>query len=183
MRENGILILAVALAGCATTPAASDPADSFLARLSALCGRSFAGTLVTQDAADADMAGKALVIRAGPCERDEVRIAFDVGDDRSRTWIVTRTREGLRLKHRHLLADGSEDRVSQYGGDSASPGSAARQAFPADGYSRAMFTREGRAVSITNVWAFDLVPGTTLTYELARPGRLFRVRFDLTRPL
>jgi hypothetical protein len=37
-------------------------------------------------------------------------------------------------------------------------------------------------VSNTNVWSLEQTP-ETFTYELARPGRLFRVAFDLTRPL
>ena len=45
-----------------------------------------------------------------------------------------------------------------------------------------MFVREKREVSLTNVWAFEIAPGATLTYELARPGRLFRVTFDLSKP-
>jgi hypothetical protein len=46
-----------------------------------------------------------------------------------------------------------------------------------------MFTKEGRTVSNTNVWAFEIAPGQTLTYELARPNRLFRVAFDVANPV
>lgn len=179
-----IAALALSLAACATTPpVAADPADAFFARMKTLCGKTFAGRLANDDPADADFAGKALVARGVGCDDDEVRVAFDVGEDRSRTWIITRTPAGLRLKHRHLLKDGSVDPVSNYGGDTAAPGTPARQEFPADAESKAMFMREGRAVSLTNVWAFEVEPGVALTYELARPGRLFRVTFDLSKPL
>lgn len=178
----------LALLGCTTpqTPPAA-PADAFLAGLKTLCGRTVSGRLVTSDPADAAFAGKALVARSVGCTDDEVRIAFDVGEDRSRTWIVTRTATGLRLKHRHLLKDGSVDPVSNYGGDTVAAGTAQRQEFPVDAESRAMFAREGRSVSNTNVWAFEIAPGAALTYELARPaesgkpGRLFRVTFDLSK--
>jgi hypothetical protein len=46
-----------------------------------------------------------------------------------------------------------------------------------------MFTKEGRTVSNSNIWAFEIAPRQTLTYELARPNRLFRVAFDLANPV
>ena len=46
-----------------------------------------------------------------------------------------------------------------------------------------MFSREGRSVSNSNVWALEIVPQRHFVYELARAGRLFRVEFDLTRPV
>lgn len=170
-------------AGCATTAAAPiDPADAFFTRLKTTCGKTFAGRLVTNDPADSAFAGRPLVARGVGCTDSEIRIAFDVGEDRSRTWIVTRTPTGLRLKHRHLLKDGSVDPVSNYGGDTTASGSLGRQEFPADAESKAMFVREKREVSLTNVWAFEIEPKRTLTYELSRPGRLFRVTFDLNTP-
>ena len=178
-----ILMVAFGLASCTLLPLKSvAPTDAFFERLSTLCGKSFAGKLTTGDKSDASFAGADLQAHARECSNTEIRIAFDVGDDRSRTWIITRTDTGLRLKHRHMLKDGTEDPVSQYGGDTASAGTAFRQKFPVDDYSRAMFTKEGREVSNTNVWAFEVEPGRTLVYELARPGRLFRVTFDLANP-
>jgi len=36
--------------------------------------------------------------------------------------------------------------------------------------------------SNNNTWAMEIEPGEAFVYELSRPGgRLFRVRFDLTR--
>ena len=120
------------------------------------------------------------------CTADTIRIPFHVGEDRSRTWVITRTTTGLRLKHDHRHEDGSEDRVTQYGGDTAAPGTAERQTFPADAASIAMFTASGRAVSNSNIWAID-VGEQVFAYELRRPpgpgARFFRVEFDLTRPI
>jgi len=72
-----------------------------------------------------------------------------------------------------------------YGGDTATPGTAVRQEFPVDQHSIRMFEATGRSVSVVNVWAMEIEPGKQFLYELARPGqgRLFRVEFDLTRPL
>ena len=116
------------------------------------------------------------------CTRDTVRIPLHVGDDRSRTWVITRTATRLRLKHDHRHQDGSEDVLTQYGGDTVDAGSAARQEFPVDAESKALFTRENRQVSNTNTWAIEVEPGRVFVYELSRPGgRLFRVAFDLTQ--
>jgi hypothetical protein len=189
-RYRPFLLALLLPAACATTTPGSAPADAFLARLRPLCGQAFAGRIIadtpTPTAAD-PFAGKPLVMHVRECGPDTIRIPFHVGEDRSRTWVLTRTATGLRLKHDHRHADGSPDAVTMYGGDTVAPGSAARQAFPVDAQSRAMFTREGRTVSNTNVWAMEFAPmeGTPdrFVYELARPERLFRVEFDLTRPV
>jgi hypothetical protein len=89
----------------------------------------------------------------------------------------------LRLKHDHRHADGSEDALTQYGGDTAGPGSALRQSFPADAFSRDMFVRRNSPQSVPNVWAMEVEPGAVFAYELRRPGRFFRVEFDLTKPV
>ncbi|MDO9487169.1 MAG: hypothetical protein Q7J32_02265 [Sphingomonadaceae bacterium] len=177
-----LILTALLLAGCAPRTTVT-PQDQFFDRLSALCGKAFAGQVVTTDPADADFAGKPLVMHVRSCTPTELRIPFHVGDDRSRTWVITRQPAGLRLKHDHRHRDGSEDAVTQYGGDTAAVGTAARQEFPVDDVSKAMFTREGRSVSNTNVWAVEIEPGAAFVYELSRPNRLFRVRFDLTRPV
>ena len=182
-----VTLLPFALLGCATTPRAASPHDQFLTNLRTLCGKSFAGRVLVDVPASTGLnafAGHPLVMHVRDCATDVVRIPFHVGDDRSRTWIVTRTATGLRLKHDHRHADGSDDASTQYGGDTATAGSATRQQFPVDADSIVMFTRQDRAVSNTNRWAMEIEPGRFFVYELARPGgRLFRVAFDLTTPV
>lgn len=180
---NRILLAAPLLAGCAT-PLAPDPADGLFASLSGLCGRAFAGRVVSTDSADADMMGKPLVMHVRECSRDTVRIPFHVGADRSRTWVVTRTPSGLRLKHDHRHRDGSEDMLTQYGGDSRGPGRASTQHFPADAYSVALFRTKGNPASVANVWTMEIAPDRRIfAYQLSRPNRRFRVEFDLSRPV
>jgi hypothetical protein len=173
----------------AATPAASEapPAERFFEALRGLCGKRFAGVIVADQpppVADDPFTGRALEMHVRDCSAHEVRIPFAVGEDRSRTWIVTRTATGLRLKHDHRHADGTPDALTMYGGDTAVPGTAQRQSFPADAETLALFKAQDRSVSLTNVWALEMVEGRHFVYELARPtGRLFRVRFDLTTPL
>ncbi len=186
MKAAIALAATLLLSACQTASVSSDPADRFMAKLSSLCGKAFAGRVITNDAADADFAGKPLLMHVRECRADEIRIPFHVGDDRSRTWVVTRTASGLRLKHDHRHSDGTSDALTMYGGDSAPPGRDDRQTFPADAASIAMFTASGRAVSNSNIWAID-VGEQVFAYELRRPpgpgARFFRVEFDLTRPI
>jgi hypothetical protein len=105
-----------------------------------------------------------------------------VGENRSRTWVITRTATGLRLKHDHRHEDGSPDAQTQYGGDTVAAGSDTRQEFPADAYSRDLFIRGNIPQSATNVWAVEVTP-SFFAYELRRPSRFFRVDFDLSRPV
>jgi len=172
----------LAVGGCATPTAKAPP--SFFANLSALCGKAFEGRIASPPVeADASFAGKRLVMHVRECSADTIRIPFHVGDDRSRTWVVTRTTTGYRLKHGHRHADGSEDTVTQYGGDSVTPVTADRQEFPADTFTKALLMREGNAPGVANVWAVEVHRGRIFAYELRRPGRFFRVEFDLTRPV
>lgn len=177
------LVLPAMLLGCAATAREKAPSDRFFDRLSALCGKAFEGRIASPPVeADAAFAGRRLTMHVRDCAGGEIRIPFHVGEDRSRTWVVTRTGAGLRLKHDHRHSDGSEDRLSRYGGDSAGEGTARRQEFPADSFSKALFDREGIPASRANVWAMES-DGRAFAYELRRPGRFFRVEFDLTRPV
>lgn len=178
------LIALLLLAACATAPKQTSPQQAFFERLSSLCGQAFEGRVVSPPVpADASFAGKSLVMHVRDCSADEIRIPFHVGDDRSRTWVVSRMTTGLRLKHDHRHADGSEDVLTQYGGDTVEEGTAARQAFPVDQFSKDLFNRNDAAVSTTNVWALEVQPSRMFAYELRRPNRFFRVEFDLTRPV
>jgi len=176
-------LLAGLTAALLSTAAAAAPADDFLAALKPLCGKAFAGRIVTEEAPNSAFAGKPLVMHVRECDAQGVRIPFHVGDDRSRTWVVTRTGQGLRLKHDHRHEDGSEDKMTQYGGDTAAPGTAIRQEFPADAHSKTIFQRDGLNAAVDNVWAMEVQPGKLFAYELRRPGRFFRAEFDLTRPV
>ena len=162
---------------------ADNPQQVFFDRLRALCGNAYEGRVTTTDAADRDMAGQRLVMHVRSCTASEIRIPFQVGSDRSRTWVVTRTGQGLRLKHGHRHEDGRWDVRTNYGGDSDGPGSARRQTFPADQYSRDLFVREDIPASITNVWTLEIDPDRRFVYQLSRPNRRFRVEFDLRRPV
>ena len=175
---------ALLLTGCVTTPAPESSQAAYFARLSGLCGQAFVGRIASPPVeSDAAFAGKRLVMHVRECTADTIRIPFQVGEDRSRTWVITRTGTGLRLKHDHRHEDGSEDKVTQYGGDTVAAGTGARQDFPADAFTKELLIREGNTAGVDNVWAMEVHPGRIFAYELRRPNRYFRVEFDLARPV
>src|SRR5690554_52930 len=167
----------------------AEPADAFLAALASHCGQAFAGRIVANEPASPEpdaFEGQDLVMHVRGCDDPtrELRVPFHVGSDHSRTWVLTRTDHGLRLKHDHRHEDGSPDVQTMYGGDTATPGTAVRQEFPVDAESIELFGRTGADVSTTNTWAMEIEPGSRFLYELARPGgRMFQVEFDLATPV
>ena len=160
--------------------AAVDTQQTFWFSLQELCGLAFAGTIVESIPPDTSFAGKELVMHVRLCDEGQVRVPFFVGDDRSRTWVISRTPLGLRLKHDHRHEDGSEDSITMYGGDTVEPGSATRQDFPADAHTASIVP-----AAATNIWTLEIIPGESFTYALRREGteRRFRVEFDLSSPI
>lgn len=193
------LLAALALTGCASaadTPALPASQEAFWSALQSHCGNAYRGELASSDSRDADFRSRAMIAHWAECSETRTAIAFHVersggtGWDRSRTWLITRTADGLRLKHDHRHEDGTEDAVTQYGGDTLSAGAARVQDFPVDAYSIAMFEREGLDVSVTNVWRVEVDPAgaghARYVYQLTRrndPTRLFRVEFDASQPV
>lgn len=200
----------LALAACSPAPEAERPEapqDDFWAALSSHCGKAYSGTLVSDDQADADMRGAAMTMHVRECSDSEIRVPFHIEEadgswNRSRTWVLTRFAadgtdsppDTIRLKHDHRHADGESDTVTMYGGDTADEGIARAQDFPVDAESIALFEQEGLDASVTNVWRVEVDPagseGAQFAYQLKRTveggapeDRLFRVEFDLARPI
>lgn len=169
--------MVMAIAGCSRAPAPK-PVDAFWTRLTALCDGAFAGTVVEAPAGDTAFTGRELVMHVRSCGPSEIRIPFHVGDDRSRTWVFTRTAAGVRLKHDHRHQDGAADSVTQYGGDARLPGDAGRIEFPADSFTAALIPR-----AATNVWTVEVMSDSLFAYALRREGtdRRYRIEFDLTK--
>jgi len=152
-------------------------ADIFWNNLQTLCGKAFAGTVANAPAEDTTFNDKALVMHVRSCEKDRIRIPFFVGENRSRTWVLTRQKNGrILLKHDHRHQDGKPDKVTMYGGVTTNSGSAIRQMFPADDE-----TVKAITAAAANVWWIELVPNDYFTYNLRRIGtdRYFRIKFDL----
>ena len=156
--------------------------DQFFNAISSHCGAAYQGVVTSTDPADADFAGEYLVMHVMSCTDEELRVPFFVGDDRSRTWVITKTGSGLQLKHDHRHEDGTSDSLTMYGGMSSDSGTAEVQHFPADAPTKALFDRENIPQSKPNVWIIT-VTDEYFRYELTRPGRHFAVEFDLSEPI
>lgn len=183
MRRLPLLLAAVTLATACQSAREPDPVtapqDEFWAALQSLCGEAYMGAVVESVPEDPSFQ-QPLVMHVRECEDDAIRIPFHVGDDRSRTWVITRTADGLRLKHDHRHEDGEPDPVTQYGGDTRDGGSATWQEFAADAHTASLIPEAS-----TNVWTVEVVPGERFSYLLRREGteRRFRADFDLTEPV
>ena len=153
--------------------------DTFWTELQKLCGKAFAGTVAAAPADDTTFKDKELVMHVRACEKNRIRIPFFVGADKSRTWVLTRQKDGrILLKHDHRHEDGTPDKVTMYGGLTTSSGMATRQVFPAD-----QQTVNVLPAAATNVWWIDLAAGDYFSYNLRRMGseRYFSIKFDLKR--
>lgn len=158
---------------------AQDKSAMFWTELQKLCGKAFAGTVAAAPVDDTIFKGKELVMHVRTCEKNQIKIPFFVGEDKSRTWVLTRQKNGrILLKHDHRHEDGKPDKVTMYGGLSTNSGSEIRQMFPADEE-----TVKVIAAAATNVWWIDLESGKHFSYNLRRVGteRYFSIKFDLTK--
>ena len=155
--------------------------DEFFNQLRQLCGKAFEGKVAVDNPKSEGFEGR-LVMHVRKCTDTQLQIPFHVGDNHSRTWIITKTGSGLSLKHDHRHSDGNHDVQTMYGGHTLDAGWNNVQSFPADQYSKELFARLGGAQSITNVWQIFIYP-TNFSYRLTREGREFRVNFDLTKPV
>ena len=152
----------------------------FLKSLSPYCGNSYEGKTIFPANETDPFYGKTLKIHFTGCSKNEFRIPFQVGDDNSRTWVLTANNKTLILKHDHRHADGTPDSVTMYGGISRDPKNAFNQLFPADAYTALLIP-----AAATNEWNLVLSPdGKTLSYILKRNNNLrFHADFDLSKPV
>lgn len=171
-----IITAALLLFTLAATAQKQSESSKFWENLKKHCGKSYEGSL-NSTPANADFAGKKLVMHVRACEGNTIRIPFFVGDDKSRTWVLTYENDRIKLKHDHRHEDGSEDKVTQYGGLATNSGSAGIQVFPADQQTTDLLPHAS-----TNVWWITL-DEKSFSYNLRRMGsdRLFTVVFDLTK--
>jgi hypothetical protein len=176
------LLSVVHLALARSAPLVSIPThNAFFNSIAKHCGKAFEGKVVFDNDPSPAFDNK-LVMHVRSCTNSELQVPFHVGDDASRTWIITKTGSGLSLKHDHRQKDGSDDQLTMYGGHTVNAGYNSVQSFPADAYSKLLFVNLGIAQSVGNTWQM-FVYENTFSYRLIRQGREFRVEFDLSKPV
>ncbi len=187
-----LLILALALTGCAEPPAETEPGDdvaetqepddvyaAFMANLAAVCGQAFEGEVL--DAPDTDDAfnpGDHMIMHIRECAPDEIRVPVWMGDDASRTFVFTTHPQGLDVRHDHRHSDGRPEPNTLYGAASAhppiaeEPPSATRMEFKRE-------TEEG----VRTGWIAEFLPDEELfLYGTQRNGEWrHHFEFDLSQ--
>jgi hypothetical protein len=179
MKKQTFMLLT--FTGLLGTPLLAGPQDEFFDSLKKLCGKSFEGQVVRFNKSDESWLKEKKVIHVRDCLNSEIRIPLHVGENQSRTWIVTRTDKGLRLKHDHRHKDGKPETVTMYGGETKETGSATSQSFPADQETKDLFMKNDLKMAVDNIWKLEIEPGKRLSYALTRKDRDFRIEFDLTK--
>ena len=163
----GLVVEESHAANLTSTPVLNTNQQAFFDHVKSMCGVRFEGESVfPEDPGDA-WKGQLLVAVIETCGADEIRIPFLVGSDSSRTWVLTRTVNGLQLKHDHRHADGTPDEITLYGGVTIDAGSPLSQSFPADSYTADLIPEAS-----TNEWFLGFsADGRELTYYLERHGK------------
>ncbi|WP_340103967.1 hypothetical protein [Rhodohalobacter sp. 8-1] len=146
----------------------------FFANLFERCGETFSGQATYPEDPDNELVGVNLVATIQTCTEEEIRIALNAGGDLSRTWVISRTDDGLHLRHDHRDQDGTPHEVTNYGGFATDEGTATRQYFAADDTTKEMIPE-----AETNVWMME-IEDNSFTYYLERNGEP-RFRAELTQ--
>jgi hypothetical protein len=176
------LVCAAAMVWLGPSPKGSPPFSqgemqkTFFENLKRLCGQRFEGQTVFPLDKDHPMAGKRLIMSVEKCGEKEIRIPFLVGEDKSRTWILTLTEDGLLFKHDHRHVDGTPDKITMYGGFASPNGTQYIQSFAADAETKKLIPE-----AATNVWTLQIVPDKKqFTYSLERHAQpRYKAVFDL----
>lgn len=173
MKKLLALILFIALAQLSF--AQQSATDIFWENLKKHCGKAYTSNAGV--GLGADFKDKKLVMHVRACGEHVIRIPFFVGDDKSRTWVLTRKGDRIELKHDHRKPDGSHDEITMYGGSTNNTGFNTMQIFPADQQTTKMLPR-----AASNVWWITL-DDKQFTYNLRVMGseRVFSVYFDLSQ--
>lgn len=157
----------------------SEPTSKeFTKNLSAFCGNHYSGKVVFPEGDKDPFKGEPLKIHFASCTETGIRIPFQVGNDKSRTWVITSDEKGLLLKHDHRHEDGTPDKITMYGGYAKAGGTDLTQSFPADEHTATLIP-----AAATNEWTLQLSDDKkTLSYMLSRNGELrFHAQFDLSK--
>lgn len=150
----------------------------FFQNLSQLCGKAFVGKVAIDTENSETLRDKPIVLHVRKCSSSQLQMPLHIGDDSSRTLLISKTSEGLQLQHDHRYPDGKSHTASMYGGHTTSKGEATLQSFPVDDFSKTLFLQTELKSSVNNVWQIG-VTNKMLSYRLTRPSREVVIEFDL----
>ena len=142
-----------------------------------LCGNAYRGELADATPYYHGSAADRIVIHVRNCTETLTHISLHMDDDHSRNLMLTKASGTLRLKHDHRNEDGTEEQITQYGGDAPSPGLETRQIFRADEHTADILPQRS-----DNFWFLDMMDDETFAYGVHWPkyGHSIRLEFDIT---
>ena len=149
---------------------------AFFNELKSLEGKTFYGKAIYMpDTTKAnDFWGKELKFTVNKNKNSVLRLPFHVGENKSRTWVLTKSKNGIQLKHDHRHDDGSPDSITNYGGDSDPKISTAlAQYFPADA-----FTAKLIPAASTNRWIMEFSPDKKRFYYILQRDNVMRFKAE-----
>lgn len=172
-----VTLLLVCIACSGSDEQSDNEQAAFFASLTSLCGTMFEGETVYPEDPNHELAGAELLMTVTDCNEQEIRIPFQVDDDKSRTWVITYSDDELRLKHDHRYADGTPHSLTNYGGIAdREKGTSEAQYFAAD-----TETSEMLPEASGNVWMMKIDGANKIfVYDLEREGEpRYRAEFRL----
>ena len=149
---------------------------AFFNELKSLEGKTFYGKAIymPDTTKSNDFWGKELKFTVNKNKNSVLRLPFHVGENKSRTWVLTKSKNGIQLKHDHRHDDGSPDSITNYGGDSDPKISTAlAQYFPADA-----FTAKLIPAASTNRWIMEFSPDKKRFYYILQRDNVMRFKAE-----
>jgi len=148
----------------------------FMENMQPLCGKTFSGRMVYPEGEAKPYSNNPLTMVVAVCTDDTIKIPFHVGSDRSRTWVLTLTSDGLLFKHDVKDEDGSPEEVTGFGGLATEESTAWEVHFPSDEETIEMLPQ-----TETNVWSLVIDRDAKIfRYILSREGKkLYQFDFDI----
>ncbi|MCA1802090.1 MAG: hypothetical protein LC662_06490 [Rhodothermaceae bacterium] len=157
-----------------------DEQDAFWQNIRRHCGNAYDGRIADATPHYQGFTADRITIHFRNCPDTLMHISLHLDDNHSRNMLLTNMKGALRLKHDHRNQDGSEEVITQYGGDAPKPGLETRQIFPADNHTAHILPERA-----DNFWFLDLMDENTLAYGVHWPkhGHSIRMEFDLSNPV
>ena len=136
----------------------------FFANLFENCGETFSGQAAGVQEPGEDLSGETLIATFQTCTEEEVQIALAANGNALRTWIVSRSDDGLQLNLRSDNAGDPTMAPTGFGGAVTDIGSAMSQSFAAnDSTEEAMNTMDA------GIWTLEL-ENNQFSYALEQDG-------------
>ncbi len=158
-----------------TSMAFAQAEKSFFKELKSRKGKTYYGRAVymPDTIQPNDFWGKELSFSIHKGKNSELRMPFNVAENKSRTWVLKKSSSGLELKHDHRHADGKPDSITNYGGLADRSGTELAQSFPADG-----FTAKLLPAAATNRWTMEFSPDKKKFYYILERNNILRFKAE-----